>query len=405
MSSKTRLGIIAWLSISMLFSSCSSNTSRERTRSIRYRDIETSLESDSSQLVSGTVGETKRDYVPPFNLKMKEDMLVIDYGQTKVNVYHAQYPLVDESWVDDSWVLPGISDICDWCRGWPIVISESLEGKPNGYAVLSKSQAIENIESVRTVSLAGIDESSVVAGRSRVSLQEEYLCWTYSVGDFPWGIYETDEQFQAPRDLKQIDYIVLHSQFLDGLPIQKSFCGAEGAVYEWEGIIAPSRLVATGRYTFVNPSRTCVFQTEDYSRYSISDTSEKDLAVIAPQACLSEIGKALSYDPQVVFRPSADQSKEDLRTINGTDVEVYCMELSYAVMDSEPFDYENRDKHVLTIVPVWKVYYTVTNSTYANEDIVSYGEVYLNAVTGDSLYSSKYGPFANEKLYPGEDEI
>ena len=76
------------------------------------------------------------------------------------------------------------------------------------------------------------------------------------------------------------------------------------------------------------------------------------------------------------------------------------MELSYVVLDPEPLEYDDPDlaSHELTLVPVWEVYVTVTDPE--NEQLLQTRKLMINAVTGESLYSDKYGPNENEELYP-----
>ena len=91
-----------------------------------------------------------------------------------------------------------------------------------------------------------------------------------------------------------------------------------------------------------------------------------------------------------------------------TDVVVCCMKLLYTVLDFSPMALETDDhlkEHELSIVPVWFVYYTATNSKTADENIVYNGTVMLNAVIRESIYSEMYGPEENEYLYPHAKDL
>lgn len=396
------------LSILVMLTSCGKTTPHEVSHSVQYTDIVTSSGNDSS--VGNDSSESQKissndEFVPDFRLSFKKDMLVVDYGKTTVNLYHAKYPLYDGTPFEEGWIVSGMDDVCKWCKGQPLI--SNLQGDGHQvveYIVLEKDLVLNNIASVRKVPVSGTvdyqEATSVLASDS----DAEVLCWTYNLGEFPWKNYENEEWFQVFSEMKQVDYVLVNRQHVDGVPIQNRPCGVLGAVYEWDGVIEPSRQAANQGCIMVNPSRTCIYDI-GYSQYSISEAFEKDLVVKNPSECLGGIGKALSYAPNYVSRTSADKTKQDLLSIYGTDVEVYCMELSYAVMDPNPVDYENRQSHELTLVPVWKVYYTVTNSDRANPDIVFCGEVFINAVTGESLYSETYGPEENEFLYPGAKEI
>ena len=81
------------------------------------------------------------------------------------------------------------------------------------------------------------------------------------------------------------------------------------------------------------------------------------------------------------------------------------MELSYAALDPTPrlepgdADFENNHSEtILTLVPVWEVYYTITDPN--NDSVVGNGMVMINAITGESLFSDEYGYQQNEKLFP-----
>lgn len=400
---KTQICIV--LSLIVMLTSCGKTKPHEVSHSVQYTDITTSSDNISSVDVSTEHQiQTSNENNFDFRLSFKENLLVVDYGKTTVNLYHAKYPLYDETWIEEGWIVSGIDEVCNWCRGLPLISNTLDDQKPAKYNALEKELVMGNITSVRRIPVSSIADYQKVIENTTVDSSAEVFCWTYNVGDFPWKNYENEDWFQVPSDLKKMDYVLINGQYIDGVPIENRQCGVLGAVYECDGEIEPSRQATNQGVILMNPSRTCVFDI-GYSQYSISDAFEKDIVIKQPSDCLPGIGKALTYAPNYVARTSSDKSKLDLVSINGTDVEVYCMELSYAVMDPNPVDYENRQSHELTLVPVWKVYYTVTNSDRANPDIVFSGEVFINAVTGESLYSETYGPEENELLYPGAKEI
>ena len=398
--------ICTFLLLIISLTSCGKTKPHEVSHSVQYSDIIISGNNESS--VENETSESQissdNDFIPDFRLSFKKDMLVEDYGKTTVNLYHAKYPLFDETWTEDGWIVSGIGEVCDWCKGLPLILNIHEDQQSAKYCALKKEIIIGNMSSVRTIPISCLADYQELIANTSVDSSTDMICWTYTFGDFPWNSYENEEWFQVPSDIEKVDYVLINSQYIDGVPIQNRPCGVLGAVYEWNGVIKPSRQVANQSSIMVNPSRTCVYDI-GYSQYSVSEAFEKDLVIKNPSECLNGIGKALSYAPKYVARTSADKSKQDLLSISGTDVEVYCMELSYAVMDPNPVDYENRQSHELTLVPVWKVYYTVTNSDRANPDIVFCGEVFINAVTGESLYSETYGPEENEYLFPGAKEI
>ena len=136
-----------------------------------------------------------------------------------------------------------------------------------------------------------------------------------------------------------------------------------------------------------------------------------NMAIADPMTCLDEIKKALMYDPCAVTQVSADKKLEPLKHIWGKNVSVYCMELSYVALDSTPRYYDkngqresdaDRINHDLTLIPVWEVYYYITNPQ--NVTTVADGMIMINAITGKTLYSNTYGPNENTFLYPELEE-
>ena len=336
-----------------------------------------------------------------FCVEYSDELLIVDYGKESANVYHAQYAPLADSWGDD-WMVYGFVEIQDWCRGCPITIDGG------DYYVLDRQTAIMNIKNVHVKSLEDIAEGEEIARRMNLDPSSSILCWSYSINDFPSKEFEALDYFCAPVDLEQIQYTRISAQYIDGIPVYGTTSGYKLYTYEWPGVIKVSRLADTGVKDgyHINPSQTCILDIER-AKYSKTETVESDMAIVPPESCLEEIKKALMYDPSAVLQTSVDRSKEELLDIWGKAVEVYCMELSYVALDPNPRlcdengynePEEDRMKHELTLVPVWEVYYIITNPK--NDTTVADGKVMINAITGQSLYSNQYGPNQNKDLYP-----
>lgn len=410
MNKKRKLTNAIVVLILVLFAtSCSDFSEQEASRSIRSSSIITTKEdaqvesdasfsTDSSSIsVSESVSENEKD----FCVEYSDALLIVDYGKESANVYHAQYAPLADSWGDD-WMVYGFVEIQDWCRGCPITIDGG------DYYVLDRQTAIMNIKNVHVKSLEDIAEGEEIARRMNLDPSSSILCWSYSINDFPSKEFEALDYFCAPVDLEQIQYTRISAQYIDGIPVYGTTSGYKLYTYEWPGVIKGSRLADTGVKDgyHINPSQTCILDIER-AKYSKTETVESDMAIVPPESCLEEIKKALMYDPSAVLQTSVDRSKEELLDIWGKTVEVYCMELSYVALDSNPRlcdengynePEEDRMKHELTLVPVWEVYYIITNPK--NETTVADGKVMINAITGQSLYSNQYGPNQNKDLYP-----
>lgn len=348
-----------------------------------------------------------------FNLQFKENMVVADYGHDSVSVYHAKYGQVMPHLLDEeTWHLDGMNTVRDWCVGYPFILFQQAKGDMyvNQYQILSRDKILENLYNVQVVALSQIQNSEEFIELYDVDPNSEILMWTYQIHDFPWEAAQKSEYFQVPSDISSLDYSRLCIQYVDDIPLYGTVSRPKEKTLSWKGVIDEARfpdMYANGRYSgamITNPGHTCVVEYES-QRYEVLEAFLTDQIIIDPYSCMDGIGKALKYDPMAVTMGSADPSKEPLSDIWGKDIVVYCMELSYAVLDPtprlEPGDPEFEKKHAeteLTLVPVWEVYYTVTDPD--NDSIVGNGMVMVNAVTGESLFSDEYGYQKNEKLFP-----
>lgn len=396
----------------VMLTSCGHSTPQDVSRSTRSADIVVSSEpsvsdtvqfSSESEEVSVEPSETYdpeswlsrvsdperyRDtpYKPreyDFSISFKDDILLVTYGQQTVNVYKARYDDVPGRWPDDApWKVFYGPNVIDWCQGH--------------HGPLSKDEVLNNSYNVHTVSLSEITDADYLAERIGLDINSELLCWTYNTSKLKWAS-------------ETIQYIPLSPQFLDCLPIRRDH--NYGPVLDWgEGIplSRPSYSSQSAPWSvlFLNSDRT-TGAFVDVEKFSIEDVVSENLPVSRVEECLPEIKKAIMYNNFSHRKVATDPNKMELYTVWETDVVVYCMELAYTVLDPTPLEQydEHLETHELTIVPVWVVYYTATNSKTADENIVYNGTVMLNAVTGKSIYSEMYGPEENDYLYPHAKDL
>ena len=341
-----------------------------------------------------------------FNLKYSDDLKVVDYGKNTVNVYHGKYNVENEpvKWEERSasaWIYNNTHDLIQWGKGEGVMDPWDCFQ----WSILDREKALSNIHSVESVPLSMLPEGEEVANNLHLSSDTQVLMWTYNVEGFPWNYYEDADWIQIPRDIETIKVVQLDSQYIDGLPLYggRTYCAGQDT-FEWEGVVGPSRLrndvvgyFSEGIYHKPDGGCTYIFPT---NTYTITDTVLKDQKIVDPTTCLDAIRKTLLYNPSFGGSIPNDDLPPSPIHIWEMDIEVYLMELSYVVLDPEPLEDDDPDlaSHELTLVPVWEVYVTVTDPE--NEQLLQTRKLMINAVTGASLYSDKYGPDENEVLYP-----
>ncbi|MBR5417085.1 MAG: hypothetical protein IK109_03510 [Clostridiales bacterium] len=430
---KTLAGILA-LSILFSVASCGRKESEEQTepsRSLQTSSISPITEGssdDPSDGGSGDIGNGSADPDPgfseetteptwggapwnkpssfDFNLKYSDDLKVVDYGKSTVNVYHGRYNVGEEpiKWEERSasaWIYNDTNYLMQWGHGEAVMDPrDSFK-----WSVPDREKSLSNIHSVEAVPLSMMPDGKEVANNLNLPSDTQVLMWTYDVADFPWDYFEDADWIEIPRDIKTTKVVQLDSQYVDGLPLTggRTYCDGYDT-FEWEGVVGPSRLRSdvTGYFyqgIYHKPDGTCtyIFPT---NTYTITDTILENQTIVDPTTCLDAIRKTLLYSPSFGGSFPDDDRPPFPIHIWEMDIEVYLMELSYVVLDPEPLEYDDPDlaSHELTLVPVWEVYVTVTDPE--NEQLLQTRKLMINAVTGASLYSDKYGPNENEVLYP-----
>ena len=410
----------AFFPILLLLASCGKSDPQEVSRFTVAMDIsvtedaifssehevsaDSSLCDEETSLPSWGGGPNQKPEEFDFELSFSDDLVIVDYGKTKANVYHARYAKSPDAWIDEDWNLGGIELISEWCTGRPTCVGEDSEGIQREFLVLDKDHIFENLHSAHTICLRDLDGFADIAEHLDISTDSELLAWNYTLYNLPRDYYREEDWYELPDDLQDILYIRLSTQYVDNLPIYADTTSLYSNTFEWEGVIEPSRMPNYDVFMnrggiLVNPSRTCML-VYDRRKYTVQEAFLQEENIIPPRNCLSGIKDALSYDPCADNRPASDDTKEPLYHIWEKDVEVYCMELAYAVLDPCPLieDDPSLAEHELSLVPVWEVYYTITDPM--NDEMVSNGRVMINAVTGESLYSKRWGMDENEYLYP-----
>ena len=405
--------LVSALLLSQIMTSCSVSTEQEVNRSVRTSDIvqDTSLsissetsENYTEQVIvpvtsssncsetteptwGGGPGNKPKEFT--INISFSKNLKVFDYGKSTVNVYQARHDTPVDSWGDE-WVEYGYLQIQNWCLGNPL----SIDGVELFYP--NTEVSLENIKRVQTIKLNEIEDWEEISRRTGLKAEDTILCWTYDICDFP-QIYSELPYFLAPTDLKEISYARISAQYVDDLPVYGTTSSYGDATFEWEEVVESARIAFetnrdSGR---INPSHTCYFEVYR-DKYRIEKTLRTDIPVIDPQTCLAEIETAIKYNPLAI------SGAVDIMDIWEKDIEIYCMELTYVALESNPrvLDGELEESiklHDVYLVPAWEIYYVITDPKTKQ---MSCEKVLINATTGKSLYSDSYGPGENTDLYP-----
>ena len=401
---RNKCAIFSVLIVFCMLTSCADRTAQEVSRSMKSEAIIPYSEQSNTEVSENTSVMIDNDYETTpswgggpynkpkefvFNLVFSQDVLIVDYGRSTANVYQAEYQELRPLWEDD-WYEIDIGEIQKWCIGNPVMISFDEEKGADYYAVQDHNTSLQNLYSVELIHINTIKDYEEVIRRQGIESDRKVLCWTYRVNEFP-----------RPTELELLNYVRVPPQYIDDLPVYGKCSGCGMDTFECPGVVGPSIIAEEGAVEIarINPSHTCLFDIERRA-YSIKDTLQSNISIVDPTTCLEEIKKALMYNPCVDAVNSVDPEKPDMYDVWGKDVEIYCVELSYTALDSSyPRESDETEEeimqHEVYLVPVWEVYYIVTNPE--NELTISSGTVMINALTGKSLFSDKYGPGDNIK--------
>lgn len=407
--------IVLFLVTAVLLTSCSSTQEQEASRSLRSSSILVSSESSDEQITSSDVSHSAEETPSAsqqsefdLNLSFSDKFLIVNYGRTTVSVYHATYDRPAELWGDiwlDTWP---VLDMWRWASG--DVSSLYLEESDSmRYFAQEHDTSIKNLQNVRVATVNEISDHEEIEKRMGLGADSPFLCWTFEVKDFPVELFEKlhpDPVSSIDMDMyKKIQYARIGAQYVDGIPVYGDDRDTRSCItYDWPGVIQPSRIAyykGASEAMRVSPDHSFIIEL-DKGRYTITGTVNTNVSVVSPEECLNEIKHSLEYRPLTNGRVSTDPLKPDLLDIWGKDIEIYCAELAYVALDPCPRNYDETEEslllHEITLVPVWEFYYTISN--LENRTTVEYGTVLINAVTGKSMYSDRYGADENKGLYP-----
>ena len=384
-------------------------------------------ESEVSPSNSGNYCETDapKDVEQTFDLSFSDDLKVYDYGQKTVNAYRAKYADYIElsepffnGWIDNGVKVAQLDYLVNWATGGrfsyaPILKSiddmKNYDGIPLEFVEFQCADldtVTRNIQNVDLITLKELEDGEELAKECGIDVNSPILCWEYSVVDFP--VEDAVKSFyDVPVDAElfskdTVKYAQVRAQYVDGIPV---VCGDYDNFYyctfEWPDVIEPSRRACSLNrfyqdYYIVNPSDTCRFGV-DTQKLTTTEVIKQDLPVVAPEDCLDGIAEAIKY------QPSAISDGQSYNGAWGKEIEIYCMELTYIVLDPKPaYDYtdeseESRISHVMYLVPAWKAYYMCTDP---ESNLIGHGSLVINAATGESLFSSTIAQGTNLELYP-----
>lgn len=394
----------------VLVTSCADSSAQEVSRSNRNYDISSySVESSDESVGNTNTSRPENNEVPvfewgggpekrpekfDFDLSFGENVKVVNYDKKVVNAYRARYGTLLDSW-GDYWFKYGFGEIKKWCTGWPLSIFSEDNPKDSAYYLPDYDVSYRNIQNVSIVTLNEIDGFEEISTKLDIDSESKILCWSYDIKNFPHQIAD-HAFFEAPIDIQTISYARISAQYIDGLPVTGGAANFGCCTYEWNSVIEPSRLADRGIEDSerINPSYSHILSLQR-AKYEVTETILSDLPIVDPLTCLDEIKQALLYNPCAVI------GNDNILDIWEKEIEVYCLELAYVALDSHPMIYdeseESRLSHELYIVPVWEVYYTISDKT---KTYVCSGSLMLNAATGKPLFSENYGHDANPTLFP-----
>lgn len=422
------------LLLALQTASCSNSTKTESSSSLASGDP--SLQSETTESLEDTSSGTETEMSLPsvcpnceqsetenveqdFNLTFCDDLQVFDYGKETVNVYRAEYDdyiQLSDSFFTEWFTHPSeFGLLTKWATGRPFSYSPEIRSvddfnKYDGIPTETRSFQCKdgvtvkrNIQNVEMVALKDIEDGEELAKECGLDVNSPILYWKYTIVDLPKDeavkSFFVDEPIDSNIfDMEMLNYAQIRAQYVDNIPISNEWDNFYYCTYEWPGVIEPSRpsdscSVEFSEYLLDNPSATysCELTTQ---RYRPTEVIQSDLPVIDPLDCLDGIKDTILY------QPSAITNDWGLLGPWGKDIEIYCMELAYFSLDPNPSDMnesqESKAQHSMYLVPVWKAYYTCTDP---KSNMIIGGSLMINAVTGETLFSSTIGQGMNEDLY------
>lgn len=397
--------------------SCSASTEQDVSRSVRsssldsYSETFESIETSSSEIeitYEQVGGEKEEPNNYGFDLTFSDDLKVYDYGRKTVNVY---WGIREEADLSESFLYDWSKNwyeyesIVSWAVGRPFwyeeAPGESVKCQYTDYDVVK-----QNIQNVNLLTLNELDEGEVLAETFGRDPNSKILCWEYQVVDFPVEKeminFNNEGDFTPFLNIQTVRYAQVPA-FVDGIPMHFADNNYFYCTYDWPGVIEPSAYYPSSftEWRLLNPSKSCniIVKTD---KWSTTDVIQADMPIVDPKECLEGIANTLKYQPNTFGNGTMEFSN-----IWGKEFEVYCMNLTYIALNPHPpktdgTEGNSESNEQMYLVPAWEVYITCTDP---GSKAITYGNLVINAVTGESLFSTTIGQGENEVLYPDMNAI
>ena len=386
--------------------------SGDSTADISSSSVESTLQSVDSATVSSTESSDPSRIDDTLPIYISDKFTVLDHDKSTASVYKVNLNYPTKEWEgNDTWTRSYIS--LAWCYGrtyysapeeWPDDPSE-MDNYITTCSSLSFSKAKNNILNFERSSVGkipGVEKipSSVID----LSSDESIFAYNMDLYDYPW-----DVEFSSTKKLKIPQATVYYiSSCVDGIPCgitSESYSGQYGIgltsseypTYEWEGVVKPAHYIAPDHILQYTNGETIIYL--DDTIHKIKEILVDQGKIVPVEDCFESIPDAINYD---------------MKRIAGVSYEVYSAELRYIrlrehphaqmISSGERLIYKEDEEFIL--VPVWEFSILVKrvdalkedSSKAKTSDMYRY-TVYINALTGESMYSKTHGP-ADEEYYP-----
>ncbi len=390
------------MAVFFLCTACRYGTDKEHTD---YRSdvtpIETSESIDSKQTSEGILlsesiepdqtsdsispseeMDTFPDHIGTSKLVFREDMPILDHSNGVASVYRVIYPderanvLPNDTWTslyDDSDIHHSFSVVCTWFNG-----GTGMETMPTLYQTPYEVMK-ETVDTIEIVSSGDMKSFAELPNGPDFSEKDRFFRVTYDLSACPDAIFAETEAVRP--DCSTIYYYPLINPRIDGIPvnayIHNETPGNWRAVYEWDDVVAPTIMAS------LYPSREmleCENQIVDFNQLpplEIVETIQENV----PLKSFDEVKGGL---------------KDGLNYVTKTCVpeEVYMFAAELVYIPLGVFDPETKSCVIpeAVLVPCWKAYCL----EFMPGGPVVFEGVYVNAITGEMMYSPRYEANSSE---------
>ena len=364
--------------------------------------------------VSGTSTQTTKQTFEntDLNLSVSDNLLVVDHGKDKASAYKVNCYFRPERWEgNDTWKKSWIST--SWCYGHtfsskleeiPKDASE-LDGWVNSCNTISFYQASKNILNIGSTPVGEIPGiSDIPSDVVDLPTKSELIVYRLNLETYPWEL-----ELSANKSFKTSHADMYHiCSFVDEIPCGITAFSSSGAMglgvtssefptYEWPGVMKPASCMwPDGQQQYTNGDT--IIEVDDI-RYKIKETIVDQGDILSAQNCLKEVSNAIQYD---------------MTYFTDKNIEVYSAELRYMLLREHPrvettFNGKRwvwNDEEEFFLIPVWEYSMIVWGNDSIQQNTNQLLEqksyrytVYINALTGKSMYSDTHGP-ADPEYHP-----